>query len=194
MFGNLFIMVIQYLMEIYIILKLITDYNKKRLLVVMFAINYHIFGFIASIYIASLCTLSIYDNYIPIIAKLMCSKINPTYTIRIIINYCDTYKITNCCAWILAIGDMTKELFETCAIKLLSKTSTNSPETTTEKLDDYMIDNSEILQLNQELDKLLNMGSTIISQTLSGKKNEQVENANTFMSSFINLLGTNKTT
>jgi hypothetical protein len=94
------------------------------------------------------------------------------------------------------MGDICSKLIETVMLYVISKIQKQpmvvpvTVQDVTERIDDFMESDDETFQrINNELDNLLSIGTNIITQTMSGRKEEQKENVNTFMNKFTLLFG-----
>lgn len=200
MIGYLFASFMEIIIYCYMFLKLNTDYNKYRLISFISFTNYFIFGITTSIYITLINILVMYHAYIPCATALIYSKVKDTKYVMTIRKHYVTYSIDNMCKWIIIMGDLCMNIFQSIISSILIKVHTpqNNHEGATSseqdnKLDDFLIDDDEQFQkMNMELDNLLSLGSSIITQTMAGRKEEQRAKVGTFMSGMNTLFGSKK--
>lgn len=200
MMGYLFVSFLEIIMYCYVFLKLKTDYNKYKLISFISLTNHFIFGITISIYITLINILIMYQAYIPCIVTFVNSKVKDTKYVSTIRKYYITYNIDYICKWIIIVGDLCMNIFQSIASSILTKIHTphNDHEGTVSSeqdnnLDDFLIDDDEQFQkMNKELDNLLSLGSSIITQTMAGRKEEQRAKVGTFMSGINILFGSKK--
>lgn len=201
MIVYLFMLIIEIISFCYIFLKLKIEFTNYRLISLISLINYFIFGITVSIYITLLNILVMYYAYIPCITIFIYSKIKDNTCISIIRKYYTIYNFDNICKWIIIIGDLCINIFQTIIISILTKVQTTpsdnigkTPVERNNNLDDFLLDNDEQIQeLNKELDNLLSLGSSIITQTMAGQKEEQRAKVGTFVTGINTLFNTKKT-
>lgn len=201
MIGYLFMSIIEIMTYCYIFLKLKTEFTKYRLISFISFTNYFIFGITISAYITLLNILVMYYAYIPCVTTFVYSKIKDTVYVSTIRTYYVTHNINNACNWIIIIGDLCASVFQTIITSIFIRVHTahtipegKTPSEQNNNLDDFLIEDDEQFQkLNKELDNLLSLGTSIITQTMAGRKEEQRAKVGTFVTGLNTLLGSKKT-
>ena len=201
MIGYLFISSLEIFAYFYTFLKLRSDFTKYRLISFISFTNYFIFGITISAYITLLNLLVMYYAYIPCVTTFAYSKIKDTSYVSTIKKYYTTHNINSICKWIVIMGDLCTSVLHTIISSILIRVQSthNDKEGKTQNepdnnLDDFLIEDDEQFQkLNKELDNLLSLGTSIITQTMAGRKEEQRAKVGTFVSGINTLLGSKKT-
>lgn len=177
-------------MYTYSILKLQSDFDKNRLIYVLMWTNYLLFGFTLSFYITVLNLIAMYYKIIPRLGLIIISKINCPKTL---IMYYQKYQIDRIRKTIIWFGDIIMNFVKMIFIAVLLKynPTIDIKKNKVEKIEDYKETEDELKQIekiNSELDKLLNIGSTVVSAVVQGKKETQTENVEKFMNGFGSLM------
>lgn len=170
----------------YVTLKLITDYTRTRLLVFSFMVNYKLFGLMMAIYVLLLNGLVLYSVYIPHVTMIMYEKNKEHFSVVQIKNFVDKYNFNKISNSVITIGDTVTNF-----TKLIIRTMvTPSPERITEHVKNKIptpqvsldeISDAQLEKLDTELNSILNLGKNIMTKVLSGEKDTQYDNVNTFM-------------
>ena len=182
----------------YVTSKLFTDFSKFRLITFITVTNYWIFGIDFALYITILNLLVLYNIYIPHIVGFVYALIKDKHYVVKFKEIIAMYKINTMCHWILILGDLFNNIFKTILTFIVAKImpcDVSCKDLST--IDEFLLDEDEnddeqFQKLNQELNNLLSLSSNIISQTLAGRKKEQIENVGIFMSGVNTLFGHKK--
>lgn len=180
----------------YICLNMVYNFNQYRLMSFITMTNYFLFGMEMSMYITLLNVMYINHKYIPITTSFIYNRIHDTIYVKKLQELIIAYKINTMISVIMTMGDISSKLIETVMLYVISKIQKQpmvvpvTVQDVTERIDDFMESDDETFQrINNELDNLLSIGTNIITQTMSGRKEEQKENVNTFMNKFTLLFG-----
>lgn len=218
MLLSLFTVFILFVLYSHNIVKLYTSYNVFRLIAFVTYTNYILFGLKLSLYISVLMTISKYNEILPIIARMLYDRIIVTNTYKHIRDVTQKYVVTKNIKWVWIIGETIETMIKNIVIMLSSKmyisvmdniennlkqcsniTNTNTninadTDIDSARLEDYMNpdeEQRELQKISAELDKLMMIGSNIITNKLNGKKDDR-EFAS-FISGFGSLLQQKKT-
>lgn len=155
-----------------------TNYNKNRLISFVTQTNYFMFGIAMALYVLSICILISYSTYVPYVATIAYSKICENKFAKSAKSFAIKCKFDTLCHWIEIIGDTCKNL-------CVARNASSNGEIILpnhDNIEEYLsTDDEDLTDLNRELDKMLQMGTSILAQTMAGRKSEQAENAKKFM-------------
>jgi hypothetical protein len=181
----------------YIVSKLFSNFSKFRFVSFIAITNCRLFGFTIAAYVTMLNILVMYNVYIPTIVTIMSARMNDNrFVIKFneILSMCKFHDVRSFVNFSGDIfGDILLKFLETIISKTTKRIIEPIPDNLSEetsKIDDFLIEDDEQFEkLNKELDNLLYLGSSIISQTLAGHKEEQLKNVGIFMSGINVLIG-----
>jgi hypothetical protein len=140
-------------------------------------------------------------QYLPKIVKIVKNNYIKKKYLNSIELFNKKYNVYNIKKYILISGDIIVKIILTIILELTKKITrikesdnkrcNNKGSDNKESINDYLNDDEndiDVEKINDDLDKLLLMGTNIIGQVKNGNKEEQHENAVNFISNFHDLL------